>query len=1482
MSVLTSLVTRADSWINAMTGLGTLRDKLVYTQPVAGAKLGDGALESLFNDDDIARRICAKLPREAMRRGFHIELEGDDESEDADDIGRLMDDQLMLLGAIPKLRDSWIWARLYGGGCGVFVGADDGQSPEQPLNEEGIRTISFLNVVKRPLITIKSRYEDVTSPQFGEPELYSVHVASTGLGPVVARASIDIHASRMILFEGAMTAQQTFQSPSGWQDSVLQNVYSALQQSATAWQSVAHLMTDASQGVLKIANLVDLIASGGQDALRTRIQMMDMARSVARAILVDAEKESFERVSTSFAGLPEVMDKLMMRVAAAAEQPVTLLFGRSPAGMNATGESDIRGWYDTVSDAQTDILKPRLERLLRLMFAAKDSPTNGRVPERWCVEFNPLWQPTDKETADTQKVVADTYVALVGAGIMTDAEAGIGLAPDFPTIDVGHREDLMAADLEEGLRPSEINTPTPPLDPNDPAANGGEGGSKGDSPKARTDAEQPRKPKGSAEGGQFASKGGAALSEGGWGKTEHSVKQAVASLPAHVDSVKSASNADIDAASDKAYAAYTPEQAKAVGRWSGPSYGEIRKADAGVPSVDPRFHELASHLRGAIEEHGITTDGAVHRGLKVSHDVARQMLNSPTIDMDSMTSWTSDEATYRHFSGSPRSSEVGVVLTMNNARGLPLGGKEAELIVPKGQYRIANRTVDSHGTLRIQLAATGSDKPKATHDSVKQAIAHLPEHQDHPRSAAVSTEKIDAAARKARSTFTQDDRDVVEEWMGGRYAAIRAADQGEDAKPEFKAAAERMNNLMAAHEYEAAGVSYRGYAVPPDIAHKLLSQDQLRLASLTSWSGSESTARSFARRNVPAQHTTVILSMHKARGLPIGGDEAEMVVPKNGYKVVSRSRDDKGILRVHIEPIDAATRKAPVHRDSAAEAEPTQTGDDKPTSDDKSRFGSNGEELQFPDVRDDGWDTQTRAPKGSSIGGRWVSKGGGGTAAQKKEARAKLTDVERESIRAGVKSGSLLVEYQRRIVEKYGPGKGGMIAYERDIKARMKEAKAARGQIREAKKREKDIAENIRLEKEKLEKAKQEAAHKAKAEAEARAKAEAATKARAEAEAKAGADAAAKARLAEKKAKSAEKAKVTRAANKAKKEAEAKARKEAEAKEEADAKAASTKSIGATSGLPPEHTVEHHAAQLEEEYGFAAATVGWGRAMRERGKALSLDDFSTGVDGLHGLGIEHADPRETHRIVGRLARTGRYKTVGELTDGLRAALVDAEVVAHVEVASQLVAHRRALADAGATTGALAFKHEIVNSSGVATKEIAKVRDDVATLYAGLSHKDVKQPTGYFFEADSKNDRAYHSERGGGLINLGVGSRTVEQVHQAKWETAHEWGHAIEHLNHKRAMRSGRFLEARTKGELASSLAELTGNSAFDFTEVARKDKFFDPYVGKIYPPKGSAATATEVLSMGAQHLVNLKDMARRVYTSDPETFHFTLGQLANQ
>jgi hypothetical protein len=85
------------------------------------------------------------------------------------------------------------------------------------------------------------------------------------------------------------------------------------------------------------------------------------------------------------------------------------------------------------------------------------------------------------------------------------------------------------------------------------------------------------------------------------------------------------------------------------------------------------------------------------------------------------------------------------------------------------------------------------------------------------------------------------------------------------------------------------------------------------------------------------------------------------------------------------------------------------------------------------------------------------------------------------------------------------------------------------------------------------------------------------------------------------------------------------------------------------------------------------------------------------------------------------------------------------------------------------------------------------------------------------------------------------------------QAIHEIAHALEYNNPKIHRAAEDFLEQRTKGEQAESLRTLTGR-AFGREEVAKKDRFPDPYCGKIYSPGMEGGQgATEIVSMGMQY-----------------------------
>lgn len=491
---LSSVASRFDSWKNALTGLGGSRDKLSSTYFSEPRRLAVEQLEQLYHGEDLAARICEALPQDGLRRWFDLDLEDED-----DEAQQGIKAEMKRLGAKQAMLEAAIWARVYGGAA-VVMGLDDGLKASEPLNVERLRSVQYLTVLDRRSLQPYTWYSDplADGPKYGWPSSYRIvnfSMISAGGGLPKNFSDVVVHESRMLRFDGALTSLRRRQLNEGWADSVIQRVHEVLIQHNIGWQGTAYLLQDASQGVFKIQGLIDMIAGGDKEILQTRMALVDMSRSMARSLLVDAEREEFERVPYAFTGVPEVIDRFMQRLAAAARMPVTVLYGRSPAGLNATGESDIRIWYDAVSSWQQDELSPRLERLVELVTRASESPVQLE-PKSWSLCFPPLWQSTEKEELEIDKMRAERDKIYIDAQVALPEE--VALAKDFPlrdALDLDARREMLAAELElakskageEPEPPPGVLPPGSPQPVNNPKMmepSGGKSGSKKPSPPA--------------------------------------------------------------------------------------------------------------------------------------------------------------------------------------------------------------------------------------------------------------------------------------------------------------------------------------------------------------------------------------------------------------------------------------------------------------------------------------------------------------------------------------------------------------------------------------------------------------------------------------------------------------------------------------------------------------------------------------------------------------------------------------------------------------------------------------------------------------------------------------------------------------------------------------------------------------------------------------------------------------------------------------
>lgn len=412
---LKGIVRKLDGWANSLTGVGTTRDKRqysVFNSTNWRVSQNQQTLESLFNSADLFRKIVKIYPEEMTREWVKLSIGDDDGAELADAVTN----EARKLGLRKAVREALVWSRLYGGAM-IVVGIDDGQKMSEQVNLDNIKRVTYLRVYDRWCMFVSERYgpaDDVDEFKIGTPKVYTITLEDG--------RQKNVHESRMVRFDGAMTPTQQKRENDGWCNSVLEAPYETLRDFDVSMLGVANVMQDFSQGVYKIKGLANLLSADSGDLVRSRLMQLDRTRSMARAIPLDADGESFERLGANVGGMADLVDRLMMRVSGATGIPVTRLFGRSPAGQNATGEHDEANFAAEVRSEQTHEMIPRIEWILSLMMRSKDGPTNGVIPTSWSVEPNPLSQPSAKEQAETRKIDADADSVRIASGVVSAEE----------------------------------------------------------------------------------------------------------------------------------------------------------------------------------------------------------------------------------------------------------------------------------------------------------------------------------------------------------------------------------------------------------------------------------------------------------------------------------------------------------------------------------------------------------------------------------------------------------------------------------------------------------------------------------------------------------------------------------------------------------------------------------------------------------------------------------------------------------------------------------------------------------------------------------------------------------------------------------------------------------------------------------------------------------------------------------------------------
>lgn len=358
-------------------------------------------LNSLYRDNWVVQNVVGIIPDDMTKKWFApAGAVGPEHLKELERVQRVT-------ALRERVNEGLRWGRLYGGAAGLIMIRGQEGMLGQPLELESIYPGTFQGLY------ILDRWQGVVPGmelvfEGGEPvpAYYSITDAS---GNTVAK----VHHSRLVRFTGRDLPFLERVAELYWGESEVEALYNDVVKHDNVAANMAALTFRANVDTMEVQNLDQLfsVTSGEQ---QRRFWNVMQAQSVMKSnfgMQLVNRGDQIKNAQYTFTGLQEVYDSMCLDLSGASRIPVTKLFGRSPAGMNATGESDLRNYYDYVDTLREAKLRPILEKLLPVLAMS----AWGAVPDGLDITFPPLWTPTAAEVAEIAlkkaQAIRDTFQA---------------------------------------------------------------------------------------------------------------------------------------------------------------------------------------------------------------------------------------------------------------------------------------------------------------------------------------------------------------------------------------------------------------------------------------------------------------------------------------------------------------------------------------------------------------------------------------------------------------------------------------------------------------------------------------------------------------------------------------------------------------------------------------------------------------------------------------------------------------------------------------------------------------------------------------------------------------------------------------------------------------------------------------------------------------------------------------------------------------
>lgn len=310
-----------------------------------------------------------------------------------------------------KLNAALKWARLYGG-C-ILVPLIDGQDPSTPLRIDRIGKDSFRGLLVLDRWCVEPSLEDLVAepgPYLGLPKYYRVTSDAPGY------RGQRIHYTRAFRFIGIEIPYWQTVMENLWGISVIERLYDRMVAFDSASTGLAQLMYKSHLRTLKMPGLRQAIMVGGEamKGIIGNVNFMRRYQSIEGITLIDGQDDlQVDQVSAT-PGMAEGLLQIAQQLAGALQIPLVRFLGQSPAGLNSTGEGDLRTYYDGIKKQQ----KRTLTMPVRIIYEIMARSLGVSLKEGFSFRFKSLWQMNEKEKADVAKTKTETILGAFNDGVI--------------------------------------------------------------------------------------------------------------------------------------------------------------------------------------------------------------------------------------------------------------------------------------------------------------------------------------------------------------------------------------------------------------------------------------------------------------------------------------------------------------------------------------------------------------------------------------------------------------------------------------------------------------------------------------------------------------------------------------------------------------------------------------------------------------------------------------------------------------------------------------------------------------------------------------------------------------------------------------------------------------------------------------------------------------------------------------------------------